>query len=92
MTKDSISNPDFEEILLWLTTNVAIEAKMNPDTVDIHAPFEFFGLDSIKSLTLSGLLEEWINRDLPPTLFWDYPNINSLAEFLAGTEQRTGTW
>jgi 8-amino-7-oxononanoate synthase len=56
--------------------------RLDADAVDIYAPFESFGLDSLKAVTLSGLLEDWIGLELSPTLFWDYPNIDSLARYL----------
>jgi 8-amino-7-oxononanoate synthase len=74
---------DRENILRGLVERVAVEVRLDADAVDIYAPFESFGLDSLKAVTLSGLLEDWIGIELSPTLFWDYPNIDSLANHLA---------
>ena len=44
--------------------------------------FTAFGLDSIKAFALTGDLAEWLDRELPATLFWDYPNIETLAAYV----------
>lgn len=76
--------PTAEEIQLWLVSKVAELAAVEPDEIDIAEPFARFGLDSIAAAGLSGDLEDWLNRRLPPTLVWDYPTIELLAQHLAG--------
>jgi len=50
--------------------------------VDPKKAFTAFGLDSIKAFALTGDLAEWLDRELPATLFWDYPNIETLAAYV----------
>jgi acyl carrier protein len=76
--------PTAEEIQLWLVSRVAELTAVDADEVDIAEPFARFGLDSIAAAGLSGDLEDWLNRRLPPTLIWDYPTIELLAQHLAG--------
>lgn len=73
-----------EEIQLWLVSKVAELVAVDPDEIDIAEPFARFGLDSIAAAGLTGDLEDWLNRRLPPTLVWDYPTIELLAQHLAG--------
>lgn len=75
--------PTAEDIQLWLVAKVAEMVAVDPDEIDITEPFSRFGLDSIAAAGLSGDLEDWLNRRLPPTLVWDYPTIELLAQHLA---------
>jgi len=75
--------PTAEDIQLWLVSKVAELVAVDPDEIDIAEPFARFGLDSIAAAGLSGDLEDWLNRRLPPTLIWDYPTIELLAQHLA---------
>ena len=36
-----------------------------------------------KAFALTGDLAEWLDRDLPATLFWDHPNIEALTGYVA---------
>jgi len=75
--------PKAEDIQLWLVAKVAELVAVDPDEIDITEPFARFGLDSIAAAGLSGDLEDWLNRRLSPTLVWDYPTIELLAQHLA---------
>ena len=75
--------PTAEDIQLWLVAKVAELVTVDPDEIDITEPFARFGLDSIAAAGLSGDLEDWLDRRLPPTLVWDYPTIELLAQHLA---------
>ncbi|MEO0969116.1 MAG: beta-ketoacyl synthase N-terminal-like domain-containing protein, partial [Cyanobacteria bacterium J06639_18] len=75
--------PNAEVIQEWLVSKVAKELRVNPQDVDIWEPFSCYGLDSLKAMTIIGELEEWLGRELAPTLVYDYPNISILVEYLA---------
>lgn len=75
--------PTAEDIQLWLVAKVAELVAVDPDEIDITEPFARFGLDSIAAAGLSGDLEDWLDRRLSPTLVWDYPTIELLAQHLA---------
>ncbi len=68
----------------WLVAQVATTLKVKPQEVDVQTPFAHYGMDSLQAVSLSSDLEEWLGRDLPPTLVYDYPNIEALARHLAG--------
>jgi len=46
-------------------------------------PFTFYGLGSVQAVSLTGDLESSWGRTLSPTLAWDYPTIELLANYLA---------
>ena len=75
---------DADEIQLWLITRLARRLGVGPDEMHIDRPFADYGLDSRTALSFSGELEEWLGRELSPTLLWDYPSIEALSAHLAG--------
>lgn len=66
----------------WLVLNLAQRLELQTDDIDIHKDFIDYGLNSIEAVNLSGELENFIGRRLPPTLLWDYPNVLALAKYL----------
>ena len=73
----------------WLIGHLADTLKTDKKSIDIRQPFISFGLDSAHAVGLAGDLEEWLERELPPTLIWDYPTIEALARHLASEEVET---
>jgi acyl carrier protein len=51
--------------------------------VHVQEPFTNFGLNSIDAVSLSGDLEDYLNRPLPATLLWDFPTIEKLSHHLS---------
>jgi acyl carrier protein len=76
-------NPSKEVIQNWLQLRIAEYLQLDADEIDVSLPFSYYGLDSVASLGISGELEIWLDRKLPQTLTWDYPNIELLSTFLA---------
>ncbi|HJT56092.1 MAG TPA: SDR family NAD(P)-dependent oxidoreductase, partial [Ktedonobacteraceae bacterium] len=73
-----------EAILGWLIAKVAEELAMDPAAIDVYEPLASYGMDSVTAVGLSGELEDWLGRELSPTLFYDYPTIGLLARYLGG--------
>jgi acyl-CoA synthetase (AMP-forming)/AMP-acid ligase II/acyl carrier protein len=71
-----------QSIITWLISKLAMFLDFNPDEVDIHETFAAYGLDSSVAVNITFELGQWLGCDLEPTLFWEYPNIESLAEYL----------
>jgi acyl carrier protein len=79
------STEQAEMIQTWLVARVAELLNVPPAAIDIEQPFADCGLSSMAAVSLSGDLEEWLGRDLPPTLAWDFPHIAALARYLAAS-------
>lgn len=77
------AKPTEEEIQSWLIRHIAENSETECTDLDVTKPFSSFGLSSVESIAISGDLEIWLNRRLPPTLTWDYPTIELLAAYLA---------
>ncbi|HGY55104.1 MAG TPA: SDR family NAD(P)-dependent oxidoreductase, partial [Caldithrix abyssi] len=68
----------------WLVSHLAEELGVAERDIDLKKPFTSYGLDSAQAIGMIGDLEIWLDRTLSPTVIWDYPNIESLALYLAG--------
>ncbi|HEU4768700.1 MAG TPA: beta-ketoacyl reductase, partial [Pyrinomonadaceae bacterium] len=51
--------------------------------LDPHQPLAEVGLDSLMAIELRNMLSTSIDRQLPPTLLFDYPTIESVYAYLA---------
>jgi acyl-CoA synthetase (AMP-forming)/AMP-acid ligase II len=67
----------------WLRQWLAARLECHPDTFDIDAPLESFGLDSSDEILLTGDLRAWLGRSVKPTEVYENPTIRCLARHLA---------
>ncbi|MBV9507111.1 MAG: acyl carrier protein [Acidobacteriia bacterium] len=74
---------DFDEISRWLAIAVAEKIEVSPDDLDPRRPFSEYGLGSAEAVVLVGELQEWLGRELPATLLWEFASIAKLSAFLA---------
>jgi 8-amino-7-oxononanoate synthase len=72
-----------EAIQGWLIDKLAEVLEIEPNQIDVGQDFEEYGLESAEAINLSGDLEDYLSCRLPPTLLWDYQNIETLAQHLA---------
>lgn len=75
--------PTAAEIQAWMSSYLAQLLALEPDEVNVTIPFDRYGLDSSVAVGLTGDLEDWLDRKLDPTLLYDYPTIEALAQHLA---------
>lgn len=73
---------DVEAIQHWLVTHLAELLDVDPLDIDVRQPFTEYGLDSITGMCFAGDLQDWLGLRLDPTLLWDYPVIETLAQYL----------
>ncbi|WP_370476577.1 SDR family NAD(P)-dependent oxidoreductase [Tamlana flava] len=71
------------QIQNWLITEIAKIIDLTPGKIDIHKPFNEYGLSSVDVVSLSGELEQFLGRRLSPTLAYEYPDIATLTEYLS---------
>ncbi|MBW4596130.1 MAG: AMP-binding protein [Brasilonema angustatum HA4187-MV1] len=72
-----------EAIQTWLISHLALYLNIPPDEIDIQEPFTAYGLDSAVAVSMTGELGQWIGCELAIILFWEYPSIEILAQYLA---------
>jgi len=71
------------ELQEWLIKWIAKEVRIQPDQITTNEPLVNFGLGSHDAVALTGDLEDWLGRELEPTLAWDYPTIDKLSDYLS---------
>ncbi|MEA5535105.1 acyl carrier protein [Crocosphaera sp. XPORK-15E] len=71
-----------EAVQNWLIKQLAEQLSLDPTTIKVGEPLTRYGLDSIDAVTLVGDLEDWLDLDLPDTLFWDHSTIEKAAQYL----------
>ncbi len=77
-----------EAIQQWLIDWLSSKLGLVTETIDPYKTFADYGLDSMMAVQLGRDLTEGFdlqNVDIDPTLAWNYPTINALAQYLAGT-------
>lgn len=79
-----------QEIKAWLISKVAEKLEVSSEKIEITEPLANYGLSSLAAVSLSGELQEWLFRELSPTLLYNYPTIQALAEYLAVPEAKDG--
>ncbi|NEO47661.1 MAG: AMP-binding protein [Moorea sp. SIO4A3] len=75
----------------WIIDWLARETKLPAGSINISKSFADYGLDSVTAVELADDLEEWLGVPLSPTLAYDYPNIESLAQYLATVSQQSNS-
>lgn len=73
------------EIETWLINSISNSLEMKSHEIDPTVPFESYGVDSSTAISLSGDLEEWLGCSLDPMIFFDYPTIESLTNYLSNS-------
>lgn len=75
--------PNAAEIQNWIVSYLADLLEIDPDEVDVTISFDRYGLDSSAAVVLTGDLAEWLEREIDPTLLYDYPTVEALVQHLS---------
>jgi phthiocerol/phenolphthiocerol synthesis type-I polyketide synthase C len=78
------------EIAAWVVSQLSQQLGLSPTGIDTSLPFAYYGLDSIHAIRLIAALEGWLGHELSPTLAYEYPTIDELAEHLAQDARAEG--
>jgi acyl carrier protein len=70
-------------IQLWLIDKLSVTLGLSGDAIDIAKEFDSYGLGSTEIVSVVGELELWLERDISPSLAYDFPTIQTLARALA---------
>jgi acyl-CoA synthetase (AMP-forming)/AMP-acid ligase II/acyl carrier protein len=76
-----------EAIQNCLVSKIAEYLKVNSHNIDVHEidvrkPLTNYGFDSLAAVNFSTELENWLGCQLSPTVLYDYPTIEALAQHL----------
>ena len=73
------TNPD---LTAWIAGWISRELKVDPAKIKGDQTFPEYGMDSVHAMMMVGDLEEHLTRRLPPTLAWDFPTVDAMADYL----------
>jgi len=80
-------SPHPDEVLHWLIRRVAAETQLDPAAIDVHLPFSDLGLESPRQAALAFDLGRVLNRDVDPTLLFEFPTISALTDHLVSAAE-----
>ena len=80
---DTQNEPTSAEIQVWIASYLAELLEIDSDEVNVTIPFDRYGLDSSAAVGMTGDLEDWLGKKVDPTLMYDYPTIEALAQQLS---------
>jgi acyl transferase domain-containing protein/acyl-CoA synthetase (AMP-forming)/AMP-acid ligase II/NADPH:quinone reductase-like Zn-dependent oxidoreductase/acyl carrier protein/ubiquinone/menaquinone biosynthesis C-methylase UbiE len=78
---------DGRDIEHWLRRELGERLQIDGAVLDAGAPLAQYGLDSLVAVEVTARLEARLGRSLSPTMFYDYPSLETLASFLAGPQR-----
>ncbi len=67
----------------WLVCQVAKELGFKPEDIDIRAPFDSYGMDSLLAISISSAGRQFLGIEMSPLLLLHYPTIELLSQHLA---------
>jgi acyl transferase domain-containing protein len=67
----------------WLRQKIAQELGVSPTSLDVNAPFDSYGIDSMLALGIASAGQQFLGIEVSPILLMHYPTIKLLAEQLA---------
>jgi len=70
-------------VLHYLTGLVAATIKLEPSQLDPALALEQYGIDSVMIMAMNDQLETVFGPSVPKTLFFEYPDLHSLAAYFA---------
>lgn len=80
---DTPASVNEQTIRNWLIGKFSEQIGVQPDEIDIHEPFAHYGIKSIDMAMILVDLEQWLTRQLPPSLLREFSTIHNLARHLA---------
>lgn len=84
MSADAGIAADRDLIRGWLRERVASYVMRSPEEIDPLVPIAQYGMDSVYSLSLCGDIEAEYQMEIEPTLAWEYPTVEAMADHLLG--------
>ncbi|MBH8552328.1 acyl carrier protein [Nostocaceae cyanobacterium CENA357] len=67
----------------WLVFYLSKLLLVNHSEINIHLPFEYYGITSLEALRLTYAIEVWLGRKFSLELVYEYPTVKVLAQHLA---------
>lgn len=82
-TGDDIEIKTTAEIRGWMMDYLTKNLGLGEDGIDVKRPLDEYGIDSAQAVRMIGDLEDYLGRELSPSLPYRYPTIEALSTHLA---------
>ena len=82
MSQTSTQPIDVTTLRDWLTGRIAEFTERPPAEIAVDKPLGEYGVDSVSALTVCAEIEDHFDITVEPTLLWDHPTIDAIAEAL----------
>ncbi|WP_062054967.1 hybrid non-ribosomal peptide synthetase/type I polyketide synthase, partial [Aquimarina longa] len=74
------------EITKWLQQAISQELNTGIENIGIDTSFAELGMSSFQGIRLSGLLSDYLEKEISPTLIYSYPTISKLVTYISDQE------
>lgn len=84
-----MSNFQAKDVESWLVSQLSDYLKLKKDEIEVKEPFARYIMDSSVTVSMTEKLGKWLGVELEPTLFWEYPTIALVAQYLESIEHNS---
>lgn len=71
-----------EQVAEWLSDWMVRKLTINDSKINRNKSFADYGLDSVRAVKLAEDLSNWLQREILPTVTWNFPTVDALAHHL----------
>jgi acyl transferase domain-containing protein/acyl carrier protein len=68
----------------WLRSLIAAQLALDADRLDVDAPLQDYGADSVMLAQTIRLVGRQVDADLDPSILYEYPTVRAFARWLSG--------
>ena len=79
------------EIETWLINWLVGKAGIPKEAIELNRPFADYALDSLTTVELGEDIEDFLHIEVPMTIAWNYPTIDTLSTYLSQEEWHNNT-
>jgi acyl carrier protein len=83
LQEGAVSQVSSNDIQTWIVEYLSTLLEVDPKSIKVSLSFDRYGLDSSATIALTSDLSDWLNREIDPTITYDYPTIESLSNYLS---------
>ncbi|WP_424102164.1 AMP-binding protein [Moorena producens] len=74
---------NYDQIVIWIENWLAKQPGIQIEAINRQTSFADYGMDSVLAVELVQALGDWLQTSLDATSLWNFPTIESLAQYLA---------
>jgi acyl transferase domain-containing protein/acyl-CoA synthetase (AMP-forming)/AMP-acid ligase II/acyl carrier protein len=79
---EKVISENAEDFKAWLRMQVSQILNTPVEKIKNSVVLNQYGIDSLSAVGLSGQIEEYLKRSISPTVFYNYPTINAITNYL----------